>query len=115
MQNNCISAKDFEEASTIYSASKPVEVFMGTNTGGTIDRLFDTLLQRFQQAIETSNERGSGFTHESVALLYYYFQKIDIRRAESYIKSPDWLAHKEATINPENEKDNKCFQYAITM
>ena len=115
MQNNCISTKDFEEASTIYSASKPVEVFMGTNTGGTIDRLFDTLLQRFQQAIETSNDRGSEFTHERVVLLYYYFQKIDIRRAESYIKSPEWLAYKEATINPENEKDNKCFQYAITM
>ena len=47
MQNNCISTKDFEEAPTIYSASKPVEVFMGTNAGGTIDRLFDTLLQRF--------------------------------------------------------------------
>ena len=113
MQNNCISAKDFEEASTIYSASKPVEVFMGTNTGGTIDRLFDTLLQRFQQAIETSNDRGSEFTHERVVLLYYYFQKIDIRRAESYIKSPDWVVSKKATINPKNEKENKCFQWSI--
>ena len=88
---------------------------MGSNTDYAIDRLFDTLLQRFQQAIETSNERGSGFTHESVALLYYYFQKIDIKRAESYIKSPDWLVNKRATINPKNKKDNKCFQYAITI
>ena len=48
--------------------------------------LFNTILNRIQQAMETSNERGSGFTHESVALLYYYFQRIDIRRAESYIK-----------------------------
>ena len=48
-------------------------------------------------------------------VLYYYFQKIDIRGAESYIKSPKWVAHKEATINPKNEKDNKCFQYAITI
>ena len=23
--------------------------------------------------------------------------------------------NKEATINPKNEKDNKCFQYAITL
>ena len=115
MQNNCISTIDFEETRTIYSASKPVQLFMGTDTDGTIDRLFDTLLQRFQQAIKTSNDRGSEFTHENVVLLYYYFQKIDIRRAESYIKSPDWLAHKEATINPKNEKDNKCFQYAVTI
>ena len=71
--------------------------------------LFNTILNRIQQAIETSNERGSGFTHESVALLYYYFQKIDIRRAESCIVSPDWIVSKKATINLKNEKDSKCF------
>ena len=26
---------------------------------------------------------------------------------------PDWLASKKATINPKNEKDNKCFQWSI--
>ena len=55
MQNNCISVKDFEETRTIYSASKPVEIFIGSDTNDTIVTLFDTLLQRFQQAIETSN------------------------------------------------------------
>ena len=62
--------------------------------------------------METSNERGSGFTHKSVALLHYYFQRIDIRRAESYIISPDWIS-KKATINPKNEKDNECFKWSI--
>ena len=79
---------------------------MGTDTDGAINKRFDTLLQRFQQAIEISNERRSKFTHESFVLLYYYFQKIDIRRAESYMKSPDWLVNKRATINPRNENDN---------
>ena len=51
MQNNCISTKDFEETCTIYSASKPVEIFMGTDREGAIDKLFDTLLQKFPQAI----------------------------------------------------------------
>ena len=27
--------------------------------------------------------------------------------------SPDWLVNKEATINPKNQKDNKCFQWSI--
>ena len=71
------------------------------------------ILGRIRKAIETSNERGSGFIHESVALLYYYFQKIDIRRGESYIISPDWIVSKKATINPKKKKDNKCFQWAI--
>ena len=114
MRNNCITTKHFEDTRTMYSASKYVEFFMGSGTNDTIDTLFDTLLQRFQQVIETSNNNGSGFTHENVALLYYYFMKIDIRRAESYIESFDWSKNKGATINPRNKKDNKCFQYAIT-
>ena len=63
--------------------------------------------------METSNERGSGFTHESFGLLYYHFQRIDIRRGGSYIASPDWISSKKATINPKNEKDNECFKWSI--
>ena len=48
-----------------------------------------------------------------IVLNYYDFQRIDIRRAESYIMPPDWIASKKATINPKNEKDNKCFQWSI--
>ena len=114
MQNNCISTRNFEDTCAVYSASKPVEIFMGADTDNTIHTLFDTLLQRFQQAIETLNNNGSRFTHENVALLYYYFLKIDIRRAELYVKSPDWIANKEATINPKIEKDNKYFQWSTT-
>ena len=50
--------------------------------------------------METPNERASVFTHDNVGLLYYHFQRIDIRRAESYIVSPDWIPSKKATINP---------------
>ena len=68
MQNSCISTRNFEETRTIYSASKPVEIFMGSDTENAIDTLFNTILNRIQQAMETSNERRIGFTHESVAL-----------------------------------------------
>ena len=60
-----------------------------------------------------SNKRGSKFIPDSVELLYYHFQRIDIIRAESYIMSPDWIASKKATINPKNEKDNECFKWSI--
>ena len=86
---------------------------MGSDTEHVIDKLFNTLLQRFQRAQETSNERGSEFIPDSVELLEYELHKIDIIRAESYIVSPDWIASKKATINPKNEKDNKCFQWSI--
>ena len=69
--------------------------------------------KKIQKSQETSNERGSEFIPGSVELLCYHFQKIDIRRAESYIISPDWIARKKATINPKNVKDNKCFRGSI--
>ena len=59
MQNNFISDKDFEDTCTIYSTSKPVEIFMGSDVENAIDTLFNTVLERIQQAIETSNKRGS--------------------------------------------------------
>ena len=52
---------------------------MCSNTNDVINRLFDTTLERFQQTIETSNDKGSKFIPESVALLHNHFQKIDIR------------------------------------
>ena len=86
---------------------------MGSATENVIDKLFNTLLQRFKLVQETSNERGSEFIPDSVELLEYELHKIDIIRAESYIISPDWIANKKAAINPKTEKDNKCFQWSI--
>ena len=85
MKTNCISTKSFENKRFIFSKSEPVEVFMGSNTKDVIGKLFNALLQRFQKAQETSNERGGEFIPDSVELLYYNFQRIDIKRAESYI------------------------------
>ena len=102
IQNSCISTRSFEKSCTVYIESEALEIFMGSDTNDVIDRLFNTK--------ETSNKRGSEFIPDSVELLYYHFQRIDIIRAESYIMSPDWIASKKATINPKNEKDNKCLQ-----
>ena len=115
MLNNYISSKNFEETCSIYSASNNIENFMGSDADDIIGKLFDTILQRFQEARETSNERGSEFIHESVGLLYYYFHKTDMKRVGSYIESHEWLINKGATINQKIEKDNKCFQYTITL
>ena len=86
---------------------------MGSDTENVIDTLFNTLLQNFQRIQKTSNESGSEFIPDSVEVLEYEFHEIDIIRAESYIITPDWIASKKATINPKNEKDNKCFQWSI--
>ena len=113
MDIKCISTKRFDETRTMHPKSKQVEFYMGSDTENVINTLFHTLLQNFQRIKETSNERGSEFIPDSVELLEYELHKIDIIRAESYIVSPDWITSKNATINPKNDKDNKCFQWSI--
>ena len=76
MQNSCISTKRFDETRTMYDKNEPVEICMGSDTENVFDTLLNLLLQKFQRAQETSNERGSKFFPDSVELLYYYFQRI---------------------------------------
>ena len=93
----------------MHPKSRQIEVYMGSDT----ENVIDTFFQNFQRIQETSNERESEFIPDSVELLDYELHKIDIIRAESYIKYPDWIASKKATINRKNEKDNKSFQWSI--
>ena len=59
--------------------------------------------------------RGSEFVYDSVDVSYYNLNKVSLSRGGSYIDSPKWLKNKKTTINPQNKKDDKCFQYAITV
>ena len=54
-----------------------------------IDELFDTMLQRFQEARETSFERGSEVIFDNVDLLYFCFHRIDMKRSRSYMEPPE--------------------------
>ena len=77
MYIKCISTKSFNETRTMHPKSRPVEVYMGSDT----ENVIDTLLQNLQCIQETSNERGSEFIPDSVKLLEYELHKIDIIRA----------------------------------
>ena len=57
---------------------------------------------------------GSDSVFESVDLLSYHVHKASLKRGKSYMKSPEWVINKRATINPKN-KDNKCFPYSTTV
>ena len=58
--------------------------------------------------------RGSEFAYDSIDALYYNLNKASLSRSRSYIDSPKLLKNKKGTINPKN-KDDKCFQYALTF
>ena len=70
-------------------------------------------MQRYQKGLQ-EKMIGSDFIFESVDLLHYHLHKTSLKRGKSYIKSPEWLRNKGATINPKNNDEN-CFQYATTV
>ena len=57
--------------------------------------------------------KGSDFVFESVNLLDFKLHRVRLRRGGSYIKSPESLLHKGATINPKNENDDECLRWSI--
>ena len=56
--------------------------------------------------------KGSNFVFESVELMDYKLHRVRLRRGGSYIKSPEWLLHKGATINPKNKNDDECLRWS---
>ena len=58
---------------------------------------------------------GSEFFFDYIHLLYHKCHKINLNCGESYIDSPDSIKSKKATTNDINKKDNKYFQYALTV
>ena len=110
---NFISSKDTGEVLTIYVRCDNEEIRSDNETDDIIKELFKSFLNNYQ-AEEIILRKGSDFVFESVDLLSYSFHKISLKRGKSYIKSPEWVINKRATINPKN-KDNKCFQYSITV
>ena len=52
---------------------------------------------------------------DHVQLFYYKCHKINPNGGGSYIDSPDWIENKKADINAINKKDNKWFQYAVSV
>ena len=93
------------------SKSDNIEVMISDEADQFIKKLFDSLKDRYQNNLESMG--GSNFAFDYVQLLHYKCHKINLNCGGSYIDSPEWI--KKKTINTINEKDNKCFQYAVTV
>ena len=97
----------------MHTKSDNIEIMMGSETDDIIDKLFKSILKKYQEGLEESM-REIEFIFDNVDLLYYNQQKISLnRKGSSYIDSAKRLKNKKATINHKN-KDNNFFQYALT-
>ena len=78
--------------------------------------LFQSVKNRYQQNLELmKGMKDNEFVFDYVQFLYYKCHKINTNCCRSYISSPDWINSKKATINLINKKDNKWFQYTVTV
>ena len=113
MHVNFVSSNDTGEICTIFVWSDNEEIRSGNETDDIIKGLLNSFLNNYQKE-EIILRNGSNFVFESVDLLSYHIHKTSLKRGKSYIKSPEWILNKRATINSKN-KDDKCFQYSITV
>ena len=81
-----------------------------SDTDDIIRELFKSFLNNYQEELKMIS--GSEFNFESVELMDYKLHRVRLRRGGSYIKSPDWLLHKGATINPKNKNDDECLWWS---
>ena len=110
---NFVSSNDTGNIRVIFVWSDNEEIRSGNETNDIINGLLKSFLSNYQNE-EKILRNGSDFVFESIDILSYHIHKINLKRGKSYIKSPEWILNKRATINPKN-KDNKCFQYSITV
>ena len=108
-----VSSGDTGEVRTVFVWSDNEEIRLGNETDDIIKRLINSFLNNYQKE-ELILRNGSNFVFESVGLLSYHIHKTSLKRGNSYIKSPEWLANKKAIINPKNV-DNRCFEYSIVV
>ena len=113
MRVNFISSKNAGETRAIYVWSNNESIMWGSDIDNIVGELFKSFLNNYQK--EEQIIKGSNFRFESVDLMDYKLHKVSLKRGGLYIKSSEWLITKRATINPKNEKDDKCFQYALTL
>ena len=86
-----------------------MEIFQGSN----IDEILEKMFTYIKTQIENPALPKSGFTLDSIMHLDISFHELQLTRGSTYINLPAWIANKKAVINPQNQKDEECFKWAV--
>ena len=103
MSVNFISSNDKGEIRIFFVWSDNEEIRSGNETDDIINRLLKSFLTNYQNE-EKILRNVSNFVFESVDLLTHHIHKTNLKRVKSYIKSPEWILTKRATIKPKKKK-----------
>ena len=115
MHENFVSSNDTGEIRTTFVWSDNEKIRLGNETDVLfIKRLINSFLNNYQEG-EIILRNGSNFVFERIDLLSYHIHKTSLKMGKSYMKSPQRIVSKRATINPKNKGDNKYFEYSIIV
>ena len=112
MNINFMHTTDPNKNRNFYVKSDNVEIRPGSNINDVLIKLLESFLDNYGKE-EQILRNGSNYSFECVDMTTIHFHDIELKRGSSYFDSPAWIKNKHATINPNNTKDNRCFQYAI--
>ena len=73
-----------------------------------LEKFLDIFYVNYQEEVKMI--KGRDFVFESIELIDYKLHRVRLRRGGSYLKSPEWLANKKATINTKNKNDDECLR-----
>ena len=73
----------------MHSKSNNIEIMISDERDEIIEKLFDSLKNRYQNNLQSMG--GSESVFDYVHLWYYKCHKINFNRAGSYIDSPNWI------------------------
>ena len=74
-----------------------------------MDEIVNEMITHTKGQIENPALLNSRFVFDEVLFTNVNFHQLNLTRGSSYLPLPDWLAHKNAIINPKNE-DQECFK-----
>ena len=92
MRKNFVFPNDTGEIRTIFVLSGNKEIRLGNEMDDIVKKFIDSFLNNYKKE-EIILRNGNNFVFESVDLLSYHIHKTSLKRENSYIKSPEWIAN----------------------
>ena len=80
-----------------------------------MNKIYEDAVNKIQESIAKFQMLGSNWRFGRVDKLDIHTVIYEPLRGNSYIPLPTKLENKKAIINPQNEKDEECFKWSITI
>ena len=91
---NFVTTKGSIKIHEKYIKSKSITILIGHEADEIVEELFDSHLQKYQWALENTQE-GSSHVFDSIDALQYKLHKTSLDRGGLYIDSAEWLKNKK--------------------